>query len=127
MSFLLKNNSKQTMTLPRQDTATTVSSLSTSCSNLETSDFTSNASTLKFNKTKRRRSVEHFMPFSSDVRTLKTLKVHYYPEEQCWSFIVVIVSSIVQMIVHGLQLSYGIILVKIFTLFGCTSISYAGE
>lgn len=37
-----------------------------------------------------------------------TIKQHYYPEGG-WGFVVVIVAVIVQVITHGLQLSFGIL------------------
>lgn len=129
MSF----SSRQTTpsTLPRQDTSTTVSSLSTSYSNLATNESTiSSTSTIKCNKVKnkksRKNSVEHFVP-SGDAKTLKTLKVHYYPEEQSWSMVIVLVATIVQMINHGLHLSYGLFLVTLAQSFDRVPLSTAGE
>lgn len=126
--------SRKTATLLRQDTSTTVSSLSTSYSNLETSE--SNASTLKSNKRKsnrrkqREHSNEHFV-LPPTTEALKTVKVHYYPEEQLWSFVVVAVAFVVHIIDHGLQLAYGIFLVMIFITFETTttalSLTHAGE
>lgn len=82
MSFSSDLSSRPTSTLPRQDTATTMSSFSTSCSNLDTTtDSLSNISTLKnhTSKRKRKKSFEHFVAFG-DEKALKTLKVHYYTE-----------------------------------------------
>jgi hypothetical protein len=116
--------------LPRQDTATTVSSLSTSCSNLETSE--SNVSSAKTRHKKhyrvknRRNSIEHYDP-STDVKTLKTLKVHYYPEEQLWSIVIVIVAFIINNINHGLQCSFGITLQVVINEFDVSNLNYAGE
>lgn len=104
-------------TLPRQDTATTMSSFSTSCSNLDTTESLSNASTLRrqkpkhSNHKKRKKSVDHFVMFG-DEKTLRTLKVHYYPEGD-WGWVVLIVGVIVQAINHGLHLAYGIFLLKL--------------
>lgn len=130
MSFSSEKSSRQTTTtLPRQDTATTVSSLSTSYSNLETNDSTfSNTSKNKKKRKSRARkySFEHFIP-SGDAKTLKTLKVHYYPEEQSWSFVIVIAATIVHVINHGLQLSCGLFLVTVIRSFNRVSFIYAGE
>lgn len=41
-----------------------------------------------------------------------TIKQHYYPEGG-WGFVVLIVAVIVQSITHGLQLSFGIIMLAI--------------
>ncbi|KAG5684298.1 hypothetical protein PVAND_013533 [Polypedilum vanderplanki] len=136
--------SRQTTTLPRQDTATTVSSLSTSYSNLETGDsIHSTTSTLKYSKSNnnshnhkhksnkkknRRHSIEHYLP-ACDAKTLKTLKVHYYPEEQSFSYVVAVMSAIVQSISNSLHLTFGIFLIVLFNKFGSTNLmlSYAGE
>jgi hypothetical protein len=144
MSFSSEQSSRQTTTttLPRQDTATTVSSLSTSCSNLETGDSTSSSlkcTTANDNnhnrknkggkKRNRRRSYEHFVP-ACDAKTLKTLKIHYYPEEQNWSYVVALASAIVHAISHGLQFAFGIFLVVVVDKFGSTassSLPLAGE
>jgi hypothetical protein len=128
MSF---SSRQTTSSLPRQDTATTVSSLSTSYSNLVTNDSTiSSTSTIKYQKNKskkvRRNSVEHFIP-SEDAKTLKTLKVHYYPEEQSWCFVIVFAATIVQMINHGLHLSYGLFLVSLINSFNRVSFIEAGD
>lgn len=117
--------------LPRQDTATTVSSLSTSYTNLDTNDSTiSSTSTLKCQKNKhkkaKRHSFEHFVP-SGDPKTLKTLKVHYYPEEQSWCLVIVLAGTIVQMINHGLHLSYGLFLVALMNSFNRVPFIEAGD
>lgn len=137
MSFSSEKSSRQTTSssLPRQDTAMTVSSLSTSCSNLETNESTISSTTSttrrQKNKTKRksrtrRHSIEHFIP-SGDAKTLKTLKVHYYPEEQIWSVVIVITATIVHMINHGLHLAYGSFLVTITRSFNRVALIHAGE
>ena len=41
-----------------------------------------------------------------------TIRQHYYPEGG-WGFVVVIVAIIVQIITHGLQLSFGILILAI--------------
>ena len=41
-----------------------------------------------------------------------TIRQHYYPEGG-WGFVVVIVAVIVQVISHGLQLSFGILILAI--------------
>ena len=136
-------SSRQTATLPRQDTTVTVSSLSTSYTYLETGD--SYSSTSKSNKNSnnnknkrknkndrkkyRRHSNENFQ-LSCDPKTLKTLRTHYYPEEQCWGYVIVAIASIVQIIDHGLQISYGLLLVIIFNVFGTSNdikLPHAGE
>lgn len=146
MSISSEQSSRQTGTLPRQDTTVTVSSLSTSYSNLETGDsIHSNTSTATRSNNKnnnnhkrrnnrkkyRRHSAENFHNLTScDAKTLKTLKVHYYPEEQCWSYVIVFIGSIVQAISHGLQISYGISLVIVMNVFGTSKdveLPYAGE
>jgi hypothetical protein len=121
MSFSSEQSSRQLSSLPRQDTATTMSSFSTSCSNLDTADSQSNASTLirqkpKHNRKKKRKSVEHFVPFG-DEKTLKTLKVHYYPEGH-WGYVVIVVAILVQTFNHGIHLSSGVVVVAILSVFG---------
>lgn len=126
MSFVSSEpSSRQIPTLPRQDTATTMSSFSTSCSNLDTTaDSLSNASSLRrqkpkhSNHKKRRKSVEHFVPFG-DEKTLRTLKVHYYPEGH-WGYAIIVVVILVQTFNHGLHLSYGMFLVKLLNVYGST-------
>lgn len=139
MSFSSEKSSRQTSSsLPRQDTATTVSSLSTSCSNLETNETTLSTSSASTSTTKkrcqkskskrksRRHSVENFVP-TSDPKTLKTLKVHYYPEEQSWCLVIVLVATIVQTINHGLHLAFGLFLVTLTHSFNRVSFISAGE
>lgn len=128
MSFSSEPSSRPASTLPRQDTATTMSSFSTSSSNLDTADSLSNASSLRRHKTKhsrkkRKKSVEHFVPFG-DEKTLRTLKVHYYPEGH-WGYAVIIIAILVQSFNHGLHLAYGMLLVKLLNVFGTTV--YAGK
>ena len=41
-----------------------------------------------------------------------TIRQHYYPEGG-WGFVVVIVAVIVQIITHGLQLSFGVLILAI--------------
>ena len=123
MSFSSEPSSRQTSSLPRQDTATTMSSFSTSCSNLDTTESLSNASSSlrrqkpkQSNHKKKRKSIEHFVPFG-DEKTLRTLKVHYYPEGH-WGYVVIIVAVLVQTFNHGFHLSSGIFVVKILNTFG---------
>lgn len=124
MSFSSEPSSRQISSLPRQDTATTMSSFSTSCSNLDTADSLSNASSLRrqkpkhSNHKKRRKSVEHFVPFG-DEKTLRTLKVHYYPEGH-WGYAIIIIAISVQTFNHGLHLSNGVFIVKLLNVFGTT-------
>lgn len=121
MSFSSEPSSKLT-SLPRQDTATTMSSFSTSCSNLDTIETLSNASSIRRHKPtpgnhkKRKKSIEHFIAYG-DEKTLRTLKVHYYPEGH-WGYVVIIVAMIVNIFTHGLHLSYGVMLVKVQDVFG---------
>lgn len=128
MSFSSEQSSRPASTLPRQDTATTMSSFSTSCSNLDTVESLSNTSSLRRHKTKpgnkkRRKSVDHFTGFG-DERTLRTLKVHYYPEGD-WGWIVIVVGVAIQTISHGLHMAYGMFLVKLENVFGPTM--YSGD
>ena len=127
MSFSSEPNSRPVSTLPRQDTATTMSSFSTSCSNLETVESSSNASSLKRKKPKhnqrQKKSFDHFIAFG-DEKTLRTLKAHYYPEGN-WGWIVLLVGIISQTVNHGLHLSYGIFFLKLINTFE-TGI-YAGD
>lgn len=122
MSFSSELSSRPLSTLPRQDTATTMSSFSTSCSNLDTAESLSNASSLRRQKPKhnnhkkRRKSVDHFGGFG-DEKTLRTLKVHYYPEGE-WGWIVLFVAVVSQTFNHGLHLAYGIFLVKLLNVYG---------
>ena len=123
MSFSSEPSSRQISSLPRQDTATTMSSFSTSCSNLDTAESLSNASSSlrrqkpkQSNHKKKRKSIEHFVPFG-DEKTLRTLKVHYYPEGH-WGYVVIIVAVLVQTFNHGIHLSSGIFVVKIWSTFG---------
>lgn len=124
MSFSSEPSSRQILSLPRQDTATTMSSFSTSCSNLDTGDSLSNTSSLRRHKPKRsnhkkrKKSVEHFVPFG-DEKTLRTLKVHYYPEGQ-WGYAIIVIAIIVQTFNHGLHLSNGVFIEKLLIVFGTT-------
>lgn len=129
MSFSSEPSSRPASTLARQDTATTMSSYSTSCSNLDTAESLSNASSLRRKKAKRenhkkrRKSFDQYVAFG-DEKTLRTLKVHYYPEGN-WGWIVLLVGVIVQTFNHGLQLAFGIFHEKLINTFG-TGI-YAGD
>lgn len=114
------------ITLPRQDTSTTMSSFATSLSNLDTNESLSNASSLrrqkpKLDQNKKRKSSEHFAAFG-DEKTLRTLKVHYYPEGN-WGWFVLFVGVLVQIFNHGLHVSFGMFLVKLENVFGVTQFS----
>lgn len=117
MSFSSEPSSRPASTLPRQDTATTMSSFSTSCSNLDTAESLSNASSLRRkppnhkNQRKRKKSFEHFVAFG-DEKTLRTLRVHYYPEGN-WGWVVLFVAVIIQSFNHGLHLAFGMLLLKL--------------
>lgn len=126
MSFSSEHGSRPTSTLPRQDTSTTMSSFATSLSNLDTTESLSNNSSLRRQKTKlsqnkKRKSSEHFAAFG-DEKTLKTLKVHYYPEGN-WGWFVLFVAVLVQAFNHGLHLSYGMFYIKLETIFGAENVS----
>lgn len=129
MSFASEPSSRPASTLPRQDTATTMSSFSTSCSNLDTAESLSNTSSLRRKKPKlnshkkRKKSFEHFVAFG-DEKTLRTLKVHYYPEGN-WGWIVLFVGVIVQTFSHGLHLAFGMFLMKLLSVFEAGI--YAGD
>lgn len=120
MSFSSEPSSRPASTLPRQDTATTMSSFSTSCSNLDNSESISSASTLRRQKhagrKKRKKSIDHFAGFG-DEKTMKTLKVHYYPEGN-WGWFVVVIGVCVQTFNHGLHTAYGVFLEKLMDEFG---------
>ena len=135
MSF--SSSSRQTTSsLSQQDSPaiTAENSLSTSYSNLTTNDSTSsNISTIKRHKNRRKRklkarilSIENF-PSGGDPKTLKTLKSHYYPEEQNWCFVIVFVATIVQMFNHGFHLSYGSFLVIVNSNFNNVLLFETGE
>lgn len=120
MSFSSEPSSRPASTLPRQDTATTMSSFSTSCSNLDNSESISSASTLRKAKNvgrkKRKKSIDHFAGFG-DEKTMKTLKVHYYPEGN-WGWLVVVIAVFVQTFNHGLHTAFGVFHVKLMDEFG---------
>lgn len=131
MSFSSELSSRPASTLPRQDTATTMSSFSTSCSNLDTAESLSSASSLRrqkpkhSNQKKRKKSIEHFMPFG-DEKTLRTLKVHYYPEGH-WGYAIIIVVVIVQAFNHGMHLAFGMFRLKMLIVFGTNHGINAGD
>ncbi|CRL04863.1 CLUMA_CG017916, isoform A [Clunio marinus] len=121
MSFSSVKSSRLTSTLPQQET---MSSLSTSLSNLDNTDSMSNVSSLirqkikNGNHKKRKKSVEHFVAFC-DEKTLKRLKQHYYPEGE-WGYVILIVVILVQTINHGLHLSNSIFNVTLMKTFEVT-------
>lgn len=54
---------------------------------------------------------------SLSVNSTATINIHYYPEESIfWSYVIVFIAVTVQMFTHGLQLSFGVLLVaaKVF-------------
>lgn len=54
---------------------------------------------------------------SLSINSNATINIHYYPEQSIfWSYVIVLISTIVQILIHGLQLSFGIFLLsaKIF-------------
>lgn len=54
---------------------------------------------------------------SISVNSTATINIHYYPEESIfWSYVIVFIAVTVQMFTHGLQLSFGVLLVaaKVF-------------
>lgn len=124
MSFSSEPSTRQLSSLPRQDTATTMSSFSTSSSNLDTTESLSNVSSLRRQKSnhsnhkKRKKSVEHFVPFG-DEKTLRTLTVHYYPEGH-WGYGIISIAVLVQSFNHGLHLSYGMFLVELLNVYDTT-------
>ncbi|KAG5684299.1 hypothetical protein PVAND_013534 [Polypedilum vanderplanki] len=54
---------------------------------------------------------------SLSINSNATINIHYYPEESIfWSYVIVFISTTVQILIHGLQLSFGIFLIyaKVF-------------
>lgn len=54
---------------------------------------------------------------SLSVNSTATINIHYYPEESIfWSYVIVFIAVTVQMFTHGLQLSFGVLLIaaKVF-------------
>lgn len=54
---------------------------------------------------------------SLSINSTATINIHYYPEESIfWSYVIVFIAVTVQMLTHGLQLSYGVFFVaaKVF-------------
>lgn len=54
---------------------------------------------------------------SLSINSNATINIHYYPEESIfWSYVIVFIAVIVQMLIHGLQVSYGVIFIaaKVF-------------
>jgi hypothetical protein len=54
---------------------------------------------------------------SLSINSNATINIHYYPEESIfWSYVIVFIAMTVQMFTHGLQLSFGVILIaaKVF-------------
>lgn len=54
---------------------------------------------------------------SLSINSTATINIHYYPEESIfWSYVIVFIAVTVQMLTHGLQLSYGVFFIaaKVF-------------
>lgn len=54
---------------------------------------------------------------SLSINSNATINIHYYPEESIfWSYVIVFIAVIVQTLVHGVQLSFGVFLLtaKVF-------------
>jgi hypothetical protein len=50
---------------------------------------------------------------SLSINSNATIHIHYYPEQSIfWSYVIVLISTIVQILIHGLQLSFGILLLS---------------
>jgi hypothetical protein len=50
---------------------------------------------------------------SLSINSNATINIHYYPEQSIfWSYVIVFISTIVQTLNHGLQLSFGIFLLN---------------
>lgn len=111
MSFS-SDSSRPALTLPRQDTATTMSSFSSSLSNFDTTESLSNTSSLRRPKQK----AKIFAAFG-DEKTLRTLKLHYYPEGH-WGWLILCFGVVVHTINHGLHMSHGMLLLKLMDTFG---------
>lgn len=55
---------------------------------------------------------------SMSINSNATVHIHYYPEESIsWSYVIVTIALIVQLIMHGLQLSFGVFLLIILNNF----------
>lgn len=55
---------------------------------------------------------------SMSINSNATINIHYYPEESVsWSYVIVTIALIVQLLIHGLQLSFGVLLLVIFNNF----------
>lgn len=50
---------------------------------------------------------------SLSINSNATINIHYYPEQSIfWSYVIVFISTTVQILIHGLHLSYGIFLLN---------------
>lgn len=50
---------------------------------------------------------------SLSINSNATINIHYYPEESIfWSYVIVFITTIVQILIHGLQLSFGVFLLN---------------
>jgi hypothetical protein len=110
--------------LSRQDTSTTISSFSTSCSNLDSSEISS-TSKRQGNNVRTREKYHEGLSAFGDEKTIKRLKSHYYPEGG-WGYLIALISCVVHMTNHGLQNSFSVFSVKIHDTFGTTQYS-AGD
>lgn len=63
---------------------------------------------------------------NQEIRTLLTLKQHYYPEGG-WGWVIVTCAVLVQILTHGLQVSFGILLQEIVRRFGSDLEEPAGK
>jgi hypothetical protein len=50
---------------------------------------------------------------SLSINSNATINIHYYPEESIfWSYVIVFISTFIQIVTHGLQMSFGIFLLS---------------
>lgn len=50
---------------------------------------------------------------SLSINSNATINIHYYPEQSIfWSYVIVLIGTIVQTLIHGIQLSFGIFLLS---------------
>lgn len=55
---------------------------------------------------------------SLSINSNATVNIHYYPEESVtWSYVIVTIAVIVQLLIHGVQLSFGVLLLVILNNF----------
>jgi hypothetical protein len=118
--------------LSRQDTSTTISSFSTSCSNLDTSEIIISSTSKRQgsngsnNNNVRTREIYHEgLSAFGDEKTIKRLKSHYYPEGG-WGYMIALIACIIHMTNNGLQNSFSVFSIKIHDIFA-TSQHSAGD